>query len=555
MLQLQRPFRRLAIAVLLLCATATAMANIADTSDKKNSAIPNRRNYTLSENLTGLPDAISAFKADSTEKGIHLLAVILRDNEQQYHLSRMGDYNSREVSNFIAEADAGELSAAEKQLFGRFMEAVVKQDNAAARDLENELKKMPASSFMTRFRLFDVYSTDEKQAGQVAEKLLKDKPDDITLNVLRAEVLFDFDKYDESIKYCDKLTNLWPQYAYAFELRARNYQALGQPEKAVIDYDQAIRLFPTNRLVPYHRSTALMDLDKYKEAIPGLLHTFSFNPDYIWTTYNLARCYYKTDMPDSALYFVNIHLQQHPDDDDGYDLKGDLYYDRDDYANAVDLYNQAIHLSPAREIFYEDRGNAYFYDQKYSDALTDFLKAVQLDKHRAFSADRVSDCYYQLKEYKKAISYDQMAVKDDPAYKGAYVGLSMSKVEIGDYKGAVADCSKAVAIDSTYEMALGDLGWAYYCAGDNDACIAYSYKALHYDETATYAMFNIALATLKKGESEKAKQLYREFIAKCRDKGYTISDGAVDDLKDLMKHNIAVDDCKYIITQLFGKEL
>ena len=68
-------------------------------------------------------------------------------------------------------------------------------------------------------------------------------------------------------------------------------------------------------------------------------------------------------------------------------------------------------------------------------------------------------------------------------------------------------------------------------------------------------MFNIALATLKKGDVEKAKELYRQFISQCKENGYTIQDGAIDDLKNLMKKNIAVEECKYIIQQLFQKQL
>jgi len=535
--------------------TITANAAILDTTVKKNTPPPGRSTYSLTETFSAFSDAVAAFKQDSLDKGLHLFSKLFRQSERSKHVMRMADYKGLQVYSFVNDADDGKLSPDEKKILGILFKEGIDQNVSGFNALKNEINKAPSTPFIIHLKLFMLYASNEKQAEKEADKMLKDNPDDIAVNTLKAELLYDNDKYDKSIPYCNKLIALFPQDAHAYELRGKNYEMLSQPDSAIADYDEAIKLFPDNKLIQYHRSLALMDLEKHRDAIPGFLITHSANPDYFWSYYYLAKCYNKLDMADSAFYYVNLHLQQYPDDDDGHDLKGNIYYGKNDYQNAIEQYNQAIRISPSNESFVEDRGDAYFYDQKYTDALTDYTKAIQLDKHRAYLYDQVGDCYYQLKQYKKAISFEELALKADSVYKYAYVGLSMNKVELGDYTGAIADCKSAIAIDSTYDTAIGDLGWDYYCAGDNDACISYSYKALKYDEKATYAMFNIALATLKKGEPEKAKDLYRQFIAECKKKGYAIQDGAVDDLKNLMKKKIAVEDCKFIIQQLFEKPL
>jgi tetratricopeptide (TPR) repeat protein len=351
------------------------------------------------------------------------------------------------------------------------------------------------------------------------------------------------------------LISVWAYDAFATELRGKNAEELEKYDEALADYEHVIKMYPANKRVYYHRSMVYMDQDKYKEAIPGLLISSSAEPDYLWTDYNLARCYNRIGQADSAFYYINQHINDYPDDGDGYDIKGNIFYGKDDYKHAIDEFTHAIALDAKKELYYADRADAYFYDKRYNDAIADFEKAHQLEKHNAYVLDRLSDCYFSLKDYKNAISEAEMAIKVSPDYKYAYLSLGLAKTNSGDFEGAIADLKKGIAIDSTYDVAIGDLAWAYYCAGDNNACIDYSYKALKYDPEATYAMFNIALATLRAGDAEKAKALYIKFIAQCKEKGYTISDGAIDDLKDLMKKNIAVEDCKYIIQHLFEKPL
>jgi hypothetical protein len=66
-------------------------------------------------------------------------------------------------------------------------------------------------------------------------------------------------------------------------------------------------------------------------------------------------------------------------------------------------------------------------------------------------------------------------------------------------------------------------------------------------------MFNIALATLCKGDFEKAKERYHYFYNLCRQKNYKINEGAVDDLRNLVKNNRNKEQAAYIIQNVFNE--
>lgn len=529
----------------------------ADTSSKKSPIQTVTPGYRLNDYTLFLKDAITSFKQDSVDKGMALLSKTIKNIRSQKDVKRIMPYQGYEVISLIEDINNNGLSPAEKQLGKTFFKIVFTSqpnDKSADNVWDGLLKNAPNTAFTQRLKLLTASLKGKSTTGPELNRLLNSNPGLVSANIMQAEALFDQQKYKECITYCDKTIAAWPQYAHAYHVRAKCYNKLDELEKAVADYDKAINLFPGNFLFYYDRADCLIDLEKYREAATDLRLTLGLRPNYNWTYYNLTRCYKNMNMPDSALYFINQHISQNTGDGDGYDLKGDIYCDRNEYETAISLYTQAISLEPERRTFYADRGDAYYYSDKLDDAINDLQKAISIDKSYPFPYDRIGDCFYKKKQYETAITYHQKAIKANPEYKYAYVGLNLSYTQSGKYQEAIEAAQKAVAIDSTYATALGNLGWSYYCAGKFDDCIKYSYKALKYQQDATYAMFNIALATLAKGEADKAKQLYAGFLKTCKEKNYEVRDGATDDLRELIRKKVRVEESKFIIEHIFEQK-
>jgi tetratricopeptide (TPR) repeat protein len=550
-------FKPIVFWLIILSPLTAGALTPADTSSKKSPLQMMAPGYRLSDYTLFLKDAITSFKQDSVDKGMALLSKTIKNIRSQKDVKRIMPYQGYEVISLIEDINSSNLSPAEKQLGKTFFKIVFTSkpnDKNADNVWDGFLKNASNTVFNQRLKLLTASLKGKSPTGPELNRLLHVNPELVSANIMQAEALFDEHKYQECIKYCNKTIAAWPQYAHAYHVRARCYNELDQLENAVTDYDNAIKLFPGNFIFYYDRADCLIDLEKYREAAIDLRLTLRLKPNYNWTYYNLTRCYKNINMPDSALYFINQHISQNADDGDGYNLKGDIYYDRSEYETAISLYTQAINLEPERRAFYVDRADAYYYSDKLDDAIKDLQKAISIDKSYPFPYDRIGDCYYQKKEYETAIVYHQKAVKADPTYKYAYVGLNLSYTKSGKYQEAIDAAKKAVAIDSTYANALGNLGWSCYCVGKFDDCIKYSYKALKYQEDATYAMFNIALATLAKGEAGKAKLLYIGFIKTCKEKNYEISDGATDDLRELIRKKVYVEESKFIIEHIFEQK-
>lgn len=540
---------------LLVCAAVFAQAALkVDTTHKKPFAPSKTLSYQVGDFTVYFKDGLASIREDSMDKGVKLLSTGFRYALSKGDVKRVLDYQILELIDLIDIAASGKLSPAEVAPLNAFLKAIFSKNSAnVVKTVLPYINKAPSTTFIKRLKLLLQFDMPDKIASDL-NKLLADQPDLFSANLLKAEILFGQDKFAESIGYCTKVISLSPQYAHAYHLRAKCYEELKLHKKALADYDETIRLFPRHFEALYERADIYMDEDKDREAIDGYLETLAIVNNYRWCHYNLARAYKDVNMPDSAMFYINLHLNQHAEDADGFNIKGDIYYAMDDYPAAITQQNQAITRNPNRSNFYEDRGDAYFYNKDISKALVDFKKAFSMDKNNEYLMGRIGDCYHATNDYEKAINWYKAAIKANPDYKYAYVDIDISLNKLGRYKEGIAALEKAIAIDSTYAIANGNMGWDYYCLGDYNACIKHSYKALTYQEDATYAMFNIALATLAKGDFENAKALYIQFIKTCKEKDYSINDGAITDLDDLIKKKVMVKEAIYIKENILNKK-
>jgi len=545
---------RLLLAFILVCLFKIGKANVpVDTTKKAPVIRTTGSTFNLSNIADNVNEGLVKLREGDTETGLKLLENGLERAVNEKHVDRVLPFQGLQTFEFIRKITTpNALAPEDKQLGLLFFKAgATKDPGILGNNPDAYLKKLKPTEFNLKLRLFIDALENNKSLGTEIKDFLKKWPSDINVNVLQAEQLYYNEHYKDCLEACNKVIELDSVYAVGYEMRAGCYKELNQPQKAINDYDTAIRLFPQYFTVWYEKADVLLDLDKNREAIDAYWQMYKVNPQYKWCYYNMARGYKNLSMLDSALYFINLHIDHHTDDGDGFDVKGDIFYARNDYPAAIAQYSEAIVLDPKKERFYEDRGDAYFSNNENEKALADFNKAAELDTKKPYPLERIGDYFYMRKEYEKAVPYYQKSVKTDPGYKYGWESLNLCYTNMGKYKDAIVSAKRALAIDSTYDSALGNLGWTYYCDGNYDDCIKYSYLALNYNKKATYAMFNIALATLRKGDFEKAKELYSGFISNCKANNYEINEGAKTDLKDLIDKHVYEKEAKYIIENIF----
>src|ERR1035437_243317 len=126
-----------------------------------------------------------------------------------------------------------------------------------------------------------------------------------------------------------------------YDYRGNAYSTKGDYDRAIQQYDQAIRLDP-NDIVYDARGDAYKKKRDYDHAIQDFSEAIHLNP-------NDERAYYD---------------------------RGEAYISKGDYGRAIQDYNQAIRLNSNLTNGYGNRGDAYFAQSNLTAAIADYEHTI-----------------------------------------------------------------------------------------------------------------------------------------------------------------------------------
>jgi tetratricopeptide (TPR) repeat protein len=133
--------------------------------------------------------------------------------------------------------------------------------------------------------------------------------------------------------------------AIAYNNRALVFQSLRQYDRAILDYDQAIRFMPT------------------------FAHAFG----------NRASAYYLKGDYDRAVADYSNAIRLDPTDARDYVSRGTIHHLKAEYEQAIADFTQAIAIDPNYANAYRDRGSVYQSEGDVDRARADFDRAVDLN--------------------------------------------------------------------------------------------------------------------------------------------------------------------------------
>jgi tetratricopeptide (TPR) repeat protein len=151
-------------------------------------------------------------------------------------------------------------------------------------------------------------------------------------------------QFDRAIQEYDRAIRLNPNLASAVYNRALVYANQGRFDRAILDYDQAIRLKPGNPDYFLNRGVAYSGMGQDDRAIQDYNEAIRLKPDYSLAFVNRGLAYAATDRPDRAIEDYDQAIRMNPKDPDAFynrglakQAKGDAKGGDIDIANARQL--------------------------------------------------------------------------------------------------------------------------------------------------------------------------------------------------------------------------
>jgi tetratricopeptide (TPR) repeat protein len=252
----------------------------------------------------------------------------------------------------------------------------------------------------------------------------------------------DWRNSEEAFAACSRLISHEPNVADHYYSRGFAYYRR-DPDRAIADFDQVIRLDPKHFFSYVHRGDAYRLKHDYDRAIADYdkaIEVVGFKGD----SPKSFRGGLEGDR-DRSLHFA-------------YTARGHAYKDKGDYDRAIADYDKAIRLNPYWEE-YTDRGIAYLIGKHdYDRAIADFNQAIRLERKYVAAYDGRGLAYSEKGDYNRAIGDFDQAIQLNPSYVNPYSHRGYAYGKKGDFDRAMADLNKALTLDPKYARGYANRG-------------------------------------------------------------------------------------------------
>ncbi|MGO3708417.1 tetratricopeptide repeat protein [Mesonia hippocampi] len=317
------------------------------------------------------------------------------------------------------------------------------------------------------------------------------------------------------------------------------YEALGNNQKAKVNYKKAIRIDTSFLIAAVRYAKLLYKTKNFQESdsvFKQLSHRFPNNPDFYFQrakalikqqdtlAYPLLNTAVLLDRNhQEALYELAKYnlskrrfkatdtlalqaLKTYPSNPKIVGVLAQSKFMQKQYKEAITHYQHLIKLNYGSEYVYTNLANAYFNVSEYKYAIENYKKAQEINQHDPMLYYQLGMCYFQQGNYNGAVKYYHLALLlEEKSLKEYYRQLGFSYKKLENYKEAITYLKQAVAEDAfdyraKYELAV--VADNYY----KDKTIAITYYESFLKSFKAYP----AAAVYYKLAAQRLRHLYKE---------------------------------------------
>jgi tetratricopeptide (TPR) repeat protein len=231
--------------------------------------------------------------------------------------------------------------------------------------------------------------------------------------------------------------------ALAFYRRGNAYNEKSESDRAIQDYNEAIRLNPGHADAFANRGAAYARKRDYDRAIQDYDEAIRLNPRHADAFSNRGVVYARKKDYERAIQDYDDAIRLKPDHIGALYARGNAYRRRGDYDQAVRNYDQVVRLNPRHAQAYSNRGIAYASQGHDDLAIQDYDEAIRINPEHVNAYYNRGNAYRRKGAYGKAVENYSQVIRLNPKHGNGYSSRGMVRFYQGQFASAAADFSKA----------------------------------------------------------------------------------------------------------------
>jgi len=195
---------------------------------------------------------------------------------------------------------------------------------------------------------------------------------------------------------------------------------------------------------------------------------------------------------------------------DLYNNQGESYFNTMDYRRAVEALKNAVRYSKNNGKAYFNRGYAYFKLNQLKDAEDDLQKALSFQPAIALWCNILGEVYQQEGQYENAVGQFSKAIALDSSGQiagQAYYHRGFCYAQLSDFNQALPDYlisgNYTAGNDEPHSFRM-ELGYIYLQLGNSDSAQAQYQEILRQDSSDAQAWYGLAVVYVQKNQFDQA---------------------------------------------------
>ena len=317
---------------------------------------------------------------------------------------------------------------------------------------------------------------------------------------------------NKAIANYDQAIRLNPDYATAYINRGTARYMQSKLEGALADYDQVIRLNPNYKDAYIGRGNVRRDQGKLQEALADYNQAIRLDPDFAGAYNNRGNVRRDQGKLEEALADHNQAIRLSPNYADAYNNRGNVRYVQGELDEALADYEQAIRLAPDNADAYIGRGNVRYVQGELDEALADYEQAIRLAPDNAGAYIGRGNIRRGQGELEEALADYEQAIRLKPNYADAYYGRGNIRRDQGELEEALADYEQAIRLAPDNAGAYIGRGNVRYVQSKLDEAIADYDQAIRINSVYANAFWGRGLAYRKLSKPKEALADFRHYL-------------------------------------------
>ncbi len=289
-----------------------------------------------------------------------------------------------------------------------------------------------------------------KKANISLDYALKQFPNDLSLTLIKVEMLNRDQNFEDSFSLLDNISQFYPNNIEITLNLGKLYSITDQPNEAIDFLEKAYGLIMLDNSYNDLLSDIayeFLQIGQNGKAINVMKKIIEVNPSNESTMMELGVAYHETGQFEEAINYFNQIIDQNPYSHLAWFNLGTIYNVNEEWNDALFAFDMCLVISEKFTAAFYGKANSFIQLKEYQNAINAFNESFLFDHPHSYAYCSIGECYEKLGDYSKALLFYEKSLEIDDSQSDAWIGLGVVRDLKNQPNEAKKFIEKAIKID------------------------------------------------------------------------------------------------------------